>query len=361
MSVATLVSRFRPVLLALCLSCAGAPLEARLKVTESTLLKARESGAYLCMPKELALGEANADFTRHELDKGEYVRATEHLAIAETNARSALEGSPRERCTKREDADRDGDGIPDRLDKCPLEAEDVDGYMDQDGCPDPDNDNDEIPDRDDKCPNEPEDRDGFDDEDGCPDPDNDLDGIPDVKDKCPNEAEDRDGFEDEDGCPDPDNDKDGVPDENDKCPNEAGEPPDGCPKNKRVRLTGEKIEISDKIFFATGKAKVLPRSFGLLNEVADVIKQNPTLRIRVEGHTDSRGAKKKNTTLSQDRAEAVRLYLLGRGIPSERLESKGYGPDRPIASNKTNAGREQNRRVEFVRVERPGGGEPEQP
>ena len=119
------------------------------------------------------------------------------------------------------DADRDGDGIPDSKDKCPDDPEDRDGFEDDDGCPELDNDKDGIPDNDDKCPNEPETKNGFQDEDGCPDgQDRDRDGIPDELDKCPDQAEDKDGFEDEDGCPDPDNDKDRIPDKFDKCPNE---------------------------------------------------------------------------------------------------------------------------------------------
>ena len=161
--------------------------------------------------------------------------------------------------------DSDGDGVPDYKDKCPNQKEDMDGFEDDDGCPDPDNDKDGIPDVRDKCPNEPEDFDGFQDEDGCPDPDNDGDGVPDKqdncplhkgpaktkgcpanmldqdgdgipdhKDKCPTQPEDKDGFQDDDGCPDLDNDGDGIPDEHDKCPNDAEdkdgfEDADGCP------------------------------------------------------------------------------------------------------------------------------------
>jgi hypothetical protein len=130
--------------------------------------------------------------------------------------------------------DTDGDGLDDRVDKCPNQAEDKDGFEDQDGCPDPDNDGDGIPDLKDKCPNAPEDVDGVQDEDGCPDPDNDGDGIPDVKDKCPNQAEDLDGFDDDDGCPEGDNDLDGIPDVHDLCPlspetKNGFEDEDGCP------------------------------------------------------------------------------------------------------------------------------------
>jgi hypothetical protein len=98
--------------------------------------------------------------------------------------------------------DRDGDGIVDRHDRCPLEPEDHDGFQDDDGCPDPDNDGDGIPDAVDRCPLEPEDHDGFQDDDGCPDPDNDGDGIPDAVDRCPLEPETPNGWQDDDGCPD---------------------------------------------------------------------------------------------------------------------------------------------------------------
>ncbi|MBK8481777.1 MAG: transporter [Proteobacteria bacterium] len=130
--------------------------------------------------------------------------------------------------------DRDHDGIPDERDQCPLQAEDVDGVSDDDGCPDFDNDGDGVGDVRDRCENEAEDIDGFRDDDGCPDLDNDGDQIPDLLDRCPDEAEDRDGVLDQDGCPDLDNDDDGVPDARDRCPDEAEtkngfQDDDGCP------------------------------------------------------------------------------------------------------------------------------------
>ncbi len=131
--------------------------------------------------------------------------------------------------------DRDGDGIDDRYDACPNEAEDRDGHMDADGCPDPDNDGDGVPDVKDACPNEPEDLDGFEDEDGCPDPDNDGDGVPDGYDSCEGEMEDIDGDRDDDGCPDLDADFDGIDDAVDLCPNVPEDhdglgDEDGCPE-----------------------------------------------------------------------------------------------------------------------------------
>ena len=165
-------------------------------------------------------------------------------------------------------SDRDKDGIPNGADMCAEDSEDIDGFEDNDGCPDPDNDKDGVCDPwvaekglsakyksvctgSDKCLNEPEDKDGFEDDDGCAELDNDKDGIPDKFDKCPNDAEDKDGFQDNDGCPDVDNDGDGVCDEwvskqglsakyksvcigADKCPNDKEdmddfEDGDGCP------------------------------------------------------------------------------------------------------------------------------------
>ena len=133
--------------------------------------------------------------------------------------------------------DRDGDGVVDRKDTCPDSPEDLDGFEDEDGCPDEDNDGDGIPDRYDGAPNQPEDFDGWQDEDGIPELDNDGDGIPDRYDLCPNEAEDFDGMADDDGCPDDfvDRDADGIADEQDQCPDDPEdldgfEDGDGCPE-----------------------------------------------------------------------------------------------------------------------------------
>lgn len=131
--------------------------------------------------------------------------------------------------------DTDGDGLDDELDGCPDLAEDLDGFADEDGCPEPDNDEDGLPDAEDGCPDEPEDADGNADEDGCPDPDNDGDGVIDGYDSCPETPEDIDGDRDDDGCPDLDTDRDGIPDEEDGCPNDPEDTDgladeDGCPE-----------------------------------------------------------------------------------------------------------------------------------
>ncbi len=256
------------------------------------------------------------------------------------------------------DLDNDGDGIPDTRDKCPNEAEDRDNFQDDDGCPDLDNDGDGIPDAKDKCPNQPELRNGFEDEDGCPETDSDGDGIFDAKDQCPNEAEDRDNFQDDDGCPDLDNDRDGIPDAQDKCPNQPEDrdgcqDDDGCPEEGRVCVTEHKVVITDKIYFATGKAKILPKSYSLLDEIAKVLIAHPEiLKVEIQGHTDSRGSARYNKRLSQRRARAVRKYLIRKGVDRHRLVARGYGEERPIAPNDTEEGRAKNRRVEFVILER---------
>jgi OOP family OmpA-OmpF porin len=333
--------------------CAGMQLKKDLHEVRLIAKEARDNGAYKCAPRELALADTNVEFVKRELNQGDYFRARDHLRIADHNAREAYRLSPRDRCVPppppTKPADADGDGILDKVDKCPNDPEDKDGFEDADGCPDPDNDADGIPDKADKCPNEAEDKDGFEDVDGCPDPDNDKDGVPDKTDKCPNEAEDKDGFEDADGCPDPDNDKDGVLDAADKCPNDAG-PPDnaGCPKKyEHIVVTPEKIELKQKIFFDTNKAKIQPRSYALLDEIAQVLRSRPSMTVRIEGHTDSRGRRSHNMWLSQARAESVREHLVGLGIDPSRLTAQGFGPDQPIETNKTAAGREKNRRVEF--------------
>jgi outer membrane protein OmpA-like peptidoglycan-associated protein len=195
-----------------------------------------------------------------------------------------------------------------------------------------------------------EDKDGFQDEDGCPDLDNDQDGIPDLADKCPNQPEDKDGFEDEDGCPDLDNDQDGIPDASDLCPNQPGVREErGCPKKYAlVSVTQEKIELHQAVFFATARSIIMSKSFPLLDEVADVLKTRPVMQVRVEGHTDSRGSRAENMRLSQARADAVKAYLVGHGVDVSRMVSVGFGPDQPIETNRTAAGRETNRRVEFM-------------
>ncbi|MFY0525600.1 Ig-like domain-containing protein [Archangium gephyra] len=268
------------------------------------------------------------------------------------------ERAPAQPATPPAPADTDKDGVADDKDQCAQGPEDLDGFQDEDGCADPDNDGDGIPDTKDRCPNQPESVNGFQDEDGCPDEmpvDTDKDGLMDGQDKCPTQPEDNDGFQDEDGCPDPDNDKDGVPDWEDQCPNEPEtingvKDDDGCPDEgkSKVRLEAKRIVILDKVYFATNKDVILPKSFDLLNQVAAILRANPQIELlRVEGHTDNQGKPAKNQNLSERRAARVRAFLIKEGVAAERLESVGYGQTKPVDTNKTAAGRENNRRVEF--------------
>jgi OOP family OmpA-OmpF porin len=328
--------------------CPGNDLRGRTHGIRDIIRQARDNGAYKCAPRELAMAESHLEFATAELDAGKYFPAKREVGVSEDNARKALELSPRDRCNPPpvpKVIDTDGDGIPDKVDKCPTEPEDKDGFQDADGCPDPDNDNDGILDKDDKCPNEPEDKDGFEDEDGCPDPDNDKDGILDTDDKCPNEA----GPKENGGCPDKDKDGDGVVDRLDKCPDQPGPADnDGCPKPKFIVVTKEKIELKQKVHFATNKSTIYPDSFPMLTEVAEVLKSRPEIKVRIEGHTDSRGTLKHNMVLSQDRAESVKAFLVNHGVEPERMEARGFGPTQPIDDNRTSKGRENNRRTEFI-------------
>ena len=234
--------------------------------------------------------------------------------------------------------------------------EDKDGFQDEDGCPEGDKndrDGDGIPDDVDKCPDEPEDNDGFQDEDGCPDPDNDNDGIPDVDDKCPNEPEDKDGFQDEDGCPDPDNDNDGIPDKDDKCPNEPEtyngfEDEDGCPDRGRVVVTDTSIEILDKIYFEYDKAIIKPESYPILDAVAATLQGNPSITlIEIQGHTDERGDDEYNLDLSDGARTSVRDVPDRQGRRREASHRAGLRRDPAARSQaqRERLGEEPARRV----------------
>ena len=145
----------------------------------------------------------------------------------------------------------------------------------------------------------------------------------------------------------PDADGDGVNDEEDKCPSVPGVASNaGCPEIKTEVV--RKVEFAAKnVFFVTGSYQLQKKSYASLNEVAQILKDNPTLKLDVEGHTDITGDAVKNQTLSENRAAAVKAYLVAQGVDGSRLTSAGYGSDRPIADNKTAAGKAKNRRVEL--------------
>ena len=259
--------------------------------------------------------------------------------------------------------DSDGDGIFDPQDKCPRDAAHT-----ADGCP-PDGDGDGVFDKDDKCPGTAAKT-----ADGCP-PDTDGDGLHDGKDRCPKEA-----AKTADGCP-KDSDGDGVPDKRDKCPKEAAKMPDGCPKDsdgdgvpdKRDKCINEpetkngyldedgcpdsipkKVKrfkgIIRGITFKWNSADIRKRSFQTLNAAVQVLKEYPSLRLRIRGHADDTGTEQYNKELSGRRAEVVKQYLVGKGIDSGRLETEGVGTAEPIAVGRSARARSRNRRIEFKLV-----------
>ena len=248
--------------------------------------------------------------------------------------------------------DTDGDGIPDHLDKCP----DKPGPAKWDGCPDSDGDG--IPDHLDACPDEP----GKAELNGCPETDTDGDGVPDKFDECPtvkgppelNGCPDRDGDgvpDHKDDCPDvpglvslhgcPDRDGDGVPDHLDECPDEYGSPENkGCPKKIA-------IDFANQILFETGKATLNPVSYPLLDSLVSIMRSNPDSYVTLHGHTDNVGKPATNLALSQKRADAIKNYLINKGIADNKVVTRGFGDTIPIADNKTPEGRAKNRRTEI--------------
>lgn len=362
--------------LSLCLlatACSQVPvMRGEIVGLRDVIEQADRNGAKRCAPRELALAMAHSDFAEAELDQADMFRAEDHLIIARANAQAAYDLSPASHCSERrfvmepveppppppppEPGDADGDGLTDEIDKCPKDPENYNGFEDDDGCPDdPDTDGDGIPNSADNCELLPEDKDGYLDEDGCPDVDNDLDGVLDVKDECKMVPEDPDGWEDEDGCPEPDNDGDEVVDLDDQCPlipgsKTAAKP--GCPKKQTlVVVTKKEIKITQQIHFAFGKADIRPVSFPVLDAVAEVLKDNPKIRLEVQGHTDNVGSPFFNKRLSDDRAKSVRRYLERKGVGATRLDAKGYGMEKPLVPNTNARNRALNRRVQFVRTE----------
>ncbi|MCH9683272.1 MAG: OmpA family protein, partial [Deltaproteobacteria bacterium] len=178
----------------------------------------------------------------------------------------------------------------------------------------PDTDGDGILDPDDACVDVP----GVVEYKGCPIPDTDGDGILDPEDKCVTEPETFNGFDDEDGCPD-------------EIPQEV------------KSFTG----VIEGIYFDTNKDTIKAQSRAKLDKAAEVLTKFPTVKLEISGHTDSRGKPAHNTDLSRRRAESVKLYLIEHGVDASRLQTRGAGPDEPIADNRKKSGRAKNRRIEF--------------
>lgn len=240
--------------------------------------------------------------------------------------------------------DSDNDGVEDYRDDCPNTPAAAIGFVDEKGC-ELDTDGDGVPDYLDECPATPEEARNSIDDKGCP-TDTDGDGVPDYLDMCPNTPAAARGYVDEKGC-ELDTDGDGVPDYKDMCPDVAGLADNkGCPaENKEITNIFKKA--MQGIQFETGKAKIKKSSYGILDQVAQVFLDNPNYSAEVQGHTDNVGKPAANMKLSDDRANAVREYLIGKGVAAERLTAKGYGDTMPIESNATSKGRSMNRRVEF--------------
>jgi len=230
--------------------------------------------------------------------------------------------------------DTDGDGIQDSADSCPEVA----GLAEFNGCPDTDGDG--IVDSEDACV----DVKGTKIMKGCPDADG--DGVADKDDKCVSVK----GPKENAGCPWPDTDGDGVADKDDKCPKVKGTVANnGCPEVTEEAM--KKLNDYGKtILFNSGKSSFQQQTFPVLQAMTAILKEYPSAKFSLEGHTDSDGKDDKNQKLSEERAAAVKNYLVENGIESSRLSSKGFGESAPIDSNKTAKGKANNRRVEVKLV-----------
>jgi len=227
--------------------------------------------------------------------------------------------------------DSDGDGIEDAKDESPDQA----GLAEFNGCPDSDGDG--VPDNKDACPTVA----GPKELGGCPDADG--DGVADKDDQCPNEA----GPKENGGCPWKDSDGDGVLDKDDQCPDVPGTVANnGCPETPTEEIMKQLNEYARTILFDTGKATFKQESLQTLASMNAIFKEYPNANFFIDGHTDSVGAEKSNKLLSERRANAVRDWLIANGIDQSRLTARGFGEEQPIDSNKTAAGRANNRRVE---------------
>jgi outer membrane protein OmpA-like peptidoglycan-associated protein len=230
--------------------------------------------------------------------------------------------------------DTDGDGLIDKLDQCPT----LPGPKEKFGCPDTDNDG--IYDNEDACPTEP----GLAELKGCPYADTDKDGIRDLDDACPTTP----GPVENKGCPYNDTDGDGIIDLEDKCIKVPGVRENfGCPPIDEKEQEVIKRAF-DNLEFNTGKSTIRSTSFSSLDDLAKLLIEKPQYKLLIEGHTDNAGKRSSNITLSKNRANAVKNYLVKKGVSATRFQVQYFGPDKPIADNSTEEGRQRNRRVEMT-------------
>ncbi|MBC5833616.1 OmpA family protein [Flavobacterium sp. F372] len=235
--------------------------------------------------------------------------------------------------------DADNDGLTDNLDKCINEF----GPSENNGCPWTDKDGDKVLDKDDTCPDVV----GPVENKGCPWGDEDKDGVTDNLDKCPTVI----GEKDNEGCPYTDKDGDKVLDKDDKCPDVVGTIENyGCPVID-TKVIKKLNDYSKSVLFDSGKATVKADSYVTLDAMAEIMKEYEANNFSIEGYTDNVGKPESNIELSAERALAIKTYLISKGINENRLNSQGFGAAKPIASNKTKAGKSANRRVEIKVVQ----------
>jgi OmpA-OmpF porin, OOP family len=382
----------RLLLFSLCIFCAcgGSAQQTAKKQLDDfskSLDQAKTTNASHCAPQSLAMADSQLTFAKTAFNEDARAETAAYLHLAQEALNQAkLLSSPDICVDKLEDSD--SDGVPDEYDQCPSDKEDVDGYQDADGCPDLDNDSDGvldaadkcpftrgypinhgcavtdrdgdgIPDKQDVCADISEDKDGVEDQDGCPEDgngDTDGDKIVDRLDACPTIAEDIDNFEDEDGCSDPDNDLDGIPDEVDKCLNEfgtqenngcnvgdkdndkiadnkdkcpdlPGPAPRGCPAKVYVTKTPAALVLKTPIVFTKeGVSKGAPTA--ALDQIAAILRANPTLKIVIEAQAMSSKLEDDNEKLSRVQGTLVKTALVEKGIEASRLEVKALGSNK---------------------------------
>ena len=334
------------------LGCAGTELVAEARGIRGVVKTARDNGAYRCAPGELALAEAHVEFAEQELSDGDYFRAQDHLHIADWNAREATRLTADPACQARRQAnDVDGDGVADATDRCAC-ARPRTGTGSRMGTAAPSRTTTRtaswtVSTSARFCPR--------------------IGTASRTATVAPTGTTMAMGSR--------------TPPTNARATGRtrtasrttmaaairtttrtaswtartSALPRLACawPRAARSNFRSSpspprRSSCTQTIHFQTARAVILARSYPLLDEVAAALKSRPTMKVRIEGHTDSRGNRQTNLRLSQARASSVKAYLVGAGIDAERLDSQGFGPDQPIETNRTTAGRGRNRRVEFV-------------